>query len=106
MRHRSGLRPEVVTFALYRHRAHCHLDLISYRLLVASGFPMSNVTAALCKHCWYQQMLRAFELADFRLLGKLKIALRRAREDSDMRGIQRFWKSRAHLVGGRQGDSL
>ena len=26
MRHRSGLRPEVLTFALYRHRAHCDLD--------------------------------------------------------------------------------
>ena len=23
MRHRSGLRPDIVAFALYRHRAHC-----------------------------------------------------------------------------------
>eukprot|EP00435_Cladocopium_sp_Y103_P008290 s4422_g2.t1 len=78
MRHRSGLRPDIVAFALYRHRAHC--------------FPMSNVSLALCKECWYHQMLRAFETADFS-------------SDPAMRGIQRFWLSRGHLVGGRSGPS-
>eukprot|EP00913_Durusdinium_trenchii_P011131 g10453.t1 len=109
MRHRSGLRPEtqlhqlddlgtlskydvgychgsstsidytaIIAFALYRHRAHC--------------FPMSNSSRALCKECWYQQILRAFEMADFS-------------NDDAMRGLQRFWLSRARLVGGRQGPS-
>ncbi|CAK9092060.1 unnamed protein product, partial [Durusdinium trenchii] len=78
MRHRSGLRPAIIAFALYRHRAHC--------------FPMSNSSRALCKECWYQQILRAFEMADFS-------------NDDAMRGLQRFWLSRARLVGGRQGPS-
>ena len=26
---------------------------------------MSNSSAALCKECWYQQILRAFEMANF-----------------------------------------
>jgi len=53
---------------------------------------MSNVSAALCKECWYHTILRAFEMADFS-------------HDAAMRGIQRFWLSRAHLVGGRAGPS-
>ncbi|CAE7193021.1 RSPH1 [Symbiodinium pilosum] len=77
-RQRSGQRPAVTAFALYRHRAHC--------------FPMSNSSAALCKECWYQQILHAFELADFS-------------DDVVMRGLQRWWLSRKHLVGGRSGPS-
>ncbi|CAJ1373986.1 unnamed protein product [Effrenium voratum] len=78
MRHRSGLRPAVIAFALYRHRAHC--------------FPMSNSSAALCKECWYQQILRAFEMANFAA-------------DYAMRGLQRFWRTKGRLVGGVAGPS-
>ncbi|CAK8985305.1 unnamed protein product [Durusdinium trenchii] len=88
MRHRSGLRPAIIAFALYRHRAHCSLEIA----MGGRRFPMSNSSRALCKECWYQQILRAFEMADFS-------------NDDAMRGLQRFWLSRARLVGGRQGPS-